>query len=155
MALETTSKSVRSRKAMLSLAVAAVVAATLIVLASRPAFAAVSTAEDTEREFTQYGNWMFTRDSGASGGRESTTREPGAFAVLKFKGASGVWKTITYDGGGITDVFLDEKKVASFDGYSTTQQNNVTGFSRKDLPKGKHTLKLVVSGKKHPGRSHR
>lgn len=70
----TTSKTdIRSRKAMLSLAVAAVVAATLMVLASHPASAAVSTVQDTDRDFTQYGNWMFTR-------------EPGASAILKFKG---------------------------------------------------------------------
>ena len=136
---------------MLSLAVVAVVAAALMVLASQTASAAIATVQDTDPPYTQYGNWMFTTDSSASGGWESTTREPGASAILKFKGTNVAWKTIKYDGGGITDVFLDGKKVASFDGYSVTQQNNVTGFSRKDLPKGKHTLKLVVSGKKRPG----
>jgi hypothetical protein len=130
---------------------AALVAAALVVLASSPALAATSTIQDADREHTQYGNWMFTQDVGVSGGWESTTRTPGANAILKFKGTSVTWKTITYDGGGVTDVFLDGKKVASFDGYSSTQQNNVTGFSRKGLPKGKHTLKLVVTGLKRPG----
>ena len=70
---------------------------------------------------------------------------------LRFKGSTVAWKTLTYDGGGVTDVFLDGKKVTSFDGYSSTQHYDVTGFSRKGLARGNHTLKLVVTGTRGPG----
>ena len=50
----------------------------------------------------------------------AVTYTAGSTATLKFKGTRIAWKTLTYHGGGITDVFLDGKKVASFDGYSST-----------------------------------
>ena len=139
------------RRALLAAVGAVLVAAGLVVLAGSPALAAVSTVEDADREHTQYGRWAFTRDPGASGGWESTSRTPGAAATLRFKGTRVAWKTISYDGGGVTDVYLDGKKVASFDGYSSTQRNDVTGFSRRGLTSGKHTLKLVVTGTRGPG----
>ena len=138
-------------KALLAAVGAVLVAAALIVLAGSPALAAVSTVQDADRQHVQYGRWMFTQDAGVSGGWESTTRTPGAAATLRFEGTRIAWKTLTYDGGGVTDVFLDGKKVASFDGYSSTQHYDVTGFSRKVLTKGKHTLKLVATGTRGPG----
>ncbi|CAA9503882.1 MAG: hypothetical protein AVDCRST_MAG05-2606 [uncultured Rubrobacteraceae bacterium] len=140
----------RHGKALLATVGAVLVAAVLVVLAGSPALAAISTVQDTDREHTQYGRWMFTQDPGVSGGWESTSRTPDATALLRFEGTRVAWKTLTYDGGGVTDVFLDGRKVASFDGYSGTQQNDVTGFSRRGLTKGKHTLKLVVTGTRGP-----
>lgn len=142
---------VRLKKAMIWVVVATTAAVALVLLAVRPAAAAVSTVQDRDRTNTQYGDWMFTMDPGASGGWESTSRTHGASATLRFKGTSVAWKTIKYDGGGVTDVFLDGKKVASFDAFSLTQQNNVTGYSARGLNEGKHTLKLVVDGEKRPG----
>ena len=139
------------RKTLLAAAGAVLVAAALVVLASSPALAAISTVQDTGREHTQYGRRMFTQDPGASGGWESTSRTPGATAILRFKGTSVAWKTLVYDGGGVTDVFLDGRKVASFDSYSETQRYNTTGFSRRGLSEGKHALKLVVTGTRGPG----
>lgn len=126
-------------------------AAALVILAGSPALAAVSTVRDTDRQHTRYGRWMFSQDPGASGGWEGNSRTPGATAILRFKGTKIAWKTITYDGGGVTDVYLDGRKVASFDGYSSTQQYDVTGFSRRGLAEGKHTLKLVATGTRGPG----
>ena len=140
----------RRRGTLLAAIGAALVTATLVVLAGSPALAAVSTVQDTAREHTQYGRWTFTRDSGVSGGWETTTRTPGAIATLQFKGNRVAWKTSTYEGGGITDVYLDGRRVASFNGYSSTQRNDVTGFSRRGLTEGKHTLKLVATGTRDP-----
>jgi hypothetical protein len=142
---------VQHRKALLAAVGAVLVAAALVVLAGSPALAAISTVQDMDREHTQYGRWMFTQDPGASGGWETTSRTPGATATLRFKGSTVAWKTLAYDGGGVTDVFLDGKKVAPFDSYSSTQRYNVTGFSRRGLSEGKHTLKLVVTGTRGPG----
>lgn len=141
----------RHRKALRAAVGAVLVAAALVILAGSPALAAVSTVQDTDRQHTQYGRWMFSQDPGASGGWESNSRTPGATAILRFKGTKIAWKTITYDGGGVTDVYLDGRKVASFDGYSSTQQYDVTGFSRRGLAEGKHTLKLVATGTRGPG----
>jgi hypothetical protein len=84
-------------------------------LTGSPALALAAFVQDTDRANTRYGNWMFTQDPGVSGGRANTTRTPGAAAVLEFKGTSVARKAITYEGG-VTDVYLDGKKVSSFDG---------------------------------------
>ena len=143
----------RARREILSVALAvALAAAALILLASPPALAATSVVQDTDREHTQYGTWMFSEDPGASGGWMATTRTAGSTADLKFRGARVAWKTFTYEGGGITDVFLDNKKVSSFDGYSTGDpQYDVTGFSKRGLSDRRHTLKLLATGTKRPG----
>jgi hypothetical protein len=133
------------------LAAAAVVAAVLVALTSHPALALPALVQDTERSNTQYGNWAFGSGPSYSGGWSASTRTPGSTAILKFRGTSVAWKTVTYDGGGVTDVFLDGRKVVSFDSYSSTQRYGVTGFSRKGLPRGKHTLKLVATGTRGPG----
>jgi hypothetical protein len=138
------------RKALLATVGAVLLAAALVVLAGSPALAAISTVQETDREHTQYGRWMFTQDPPGSGGWETTSRTPGATAILRFKGSTVARKTLKY-GGGVTDAFLDGRKVASFDGYSSTQQSNVTGFSRRGLGEGTHTLKLVVTGTRGPG----
>ncbi len=138
------------RQALLAAVGAILVVAALVILSGSPVLAAVSTVQDGAREHTQYGRWTFTRDPGASGGWETTTRTPGATANLRFKGTRVAWKTITYEGVGVTDVYLDGRRVASFDGYSSTQRNDVTGFSRRGLTKGKHTLKLVATGARDP-----
>jgi len=154
MAQTTTSKTGgRARREILSLALAVTfVAAALVLLASTPALAATSVVQDTDREHTQYGTWMFSEDPGASGGWMATTRTAGSTAALKFKASRVAWKTITYDGGGITDVFLDRKKVSSFDGYSTGDpQYDVTGFSSRGSSDGRHTLELLATGTKRPG----
>lgn len=154
MARATTSKTGgRARREILSLALAvAFVAAALVLLASPPALAATSVVQDTDREHTQYGTWMFSEDPGASGGWMATTRTPGSTAALKFRDTRVAWKTITYEGGGITDVFLDGKNVSSFDGYSTGYtQYDMTGFSKRGLSDSRHTLNLLATGTKRPG----
>ena len=87
-------------KSFMAIMGAAIMAAALVLLSGHPASGAIATVQDTDRPNTQYGNWMFTTDPGASGGWESTTREPEASAKLKFKGTSVIWKTITYEAAG-------------------------------------------------------
>src|SRR3712207_6235663 len=95
---------------------------------------------------------MCSKDPAASGGWMATTQTAGSTADLKFRATRVAWKTITYDGGGITDVFLDGKKVSSFDGYSTGDpEYDVTGFSRRGLSDGRHTLRLFATGTKRSG----
>ena len=143
----------RHYKAVVAALGAALVSVALVVLASSSALAFTLTVEDANRANTQYGNWMFTQDAGASGGWESTSRTPDTAAIFKFRGTSITWKTVTFEGGGVTDVFLDGKKVTSFDSYSDPGPTiyNVTGFSRRGLDKGRHTLKLVATGTRGPG----
>lgn len=132
---------------------AALLVAALVVLASSPAIALTATLPDTDRPHIQYGNWAFGLDDPASDGWEIASRTTGATTSFSFRGTSVTWKTVTYDGGGITDIYLDGKKVSSFDGYSNTGSTiyDVTGFSKKGLKDKRHTLTLVVSGLKHPG----
>ena len=145
----------RASREIFSLALTVVlVAAALVLLASPPALAATSVVQDTDREHTQYGTWTFNETPGASGGWTASTRTAGSTADLKFRGTRVAWKTITYEGGGITDVFLDNKKVSSFDGYSTGDpQFDVTGFSKRGLSDRRHTLSLLATGTKRPGTS--
>lgn len=149
----TTKMGGRARSEILSLALAMVlVAGALVFLASRPALAATSVVQDADREHTQYGTWTFNETPGASGGWTASTGTAGSTADLKFRGTRVAWKTITYEGGGITDVFLDDKKVSSFDGYSTGDpQFDVTGFSKRGLSDRRHTLSLLATGTKRPG----
>ncbi len=136
------------RKAILLFTVMAMA----LVGASPPALAAPSVVQDTDREHTQYGTWTFNENPSASGGWEASTRTAGSTVGLKFKASRLTWKTITYEGGGITDVFLDRKKVSSFDGYSTGDpQYDVTGFSKRGLSDRRHNLRLLATGTKRPG----
>ena len=111
------------------------------------------TIQEDNRDHTSYGNWSFYRDANFSDGYSSYANATGTKATFKFSGTSVTWKTQKLPDGGITDVYLDGTKVATFDGYSATAQYNVTGYSRSGLARGAHTLQLVVTGRKNANSS--
>jgi hypothetical protein len=113
----------------------------------------LQTIQENNRDHTSYGNWSFYKDTSFSDGYSSYANATGTKATFKFSGTSVTWKTQKLPDGGITDVYLDGTKVATFDGYSATAQYNVTGYSRSGLASGAHTLQLVVTGRKNANSS--
>ncbi|MGH3087077.1 MAG: hypothetical protein ACRDSJ_07135, partial [Rubrobacteraceae bacterium] len=65
------------------------------------------------------------------------------------KGTPVTWSTVMASNAGVTDVFLDGKKVKTFDGYSPETQHGQTGYSGRVTMNNIHTLKLVNTGNKN------
>src|SRR5215208_2106221 len=103
----------------------------------------LQTVQENDRDHTSYGNWAVYKDTNFSGGYSSYANATGSATTFKFTGTNVSWKTQKLSDGGITDVYLDGTKVATFDGYSATPQYNVTGYTKSGLASATHTLKLV------------
>jgi hypothetical protein len=113
----------------------------------------LQTVQENDRDHTSYGNWAFYKDANFSGGYSSYANATGSATTFKFTGTNVTWKTQKLADGGITDIYLDGTKVATFDGYSATPQYNVTGYTKSGLASATHTLKLVVTGRKNANSS--
>ena len=113
----------------------------------------LQTVQENDRDHTSYGNWAVYKDTNFSGGYSSYANATGSATTFKFTGTNVSWKTQKLSDGGITDVYLDGTKVATFDGYSATPQYNVTGYTKSGLASATHTLKLVVTGRKNANSS--
>lgn len=58
-----------------------------------------------------------------------------------------VWTLKKMSKGGLVDVYLDDKKIGSYECYSKSAQSEQVTIS-KNLSKGTHTFKVVFTGKK-------
>jgi glucose/arabinose dehydrogenase len=110
----------------------------------------LATFQENDRDRIRYGNWHYQNDSGFAGRYASMSRAAGDKATLTFTGTNISWKTQKRPDGGITDVYLDGRKVKTFDGYSATTQYQIGAFSQTGLTSGTHTLELLVTGNKNP-----
>jgi hypothetical protein len=113
----------------------------------------LKTFQESDRDHTRYGGWSFEKNPAFGGGYASKSNTAASEATVRFSGTTVTWKTAKRPDAGITDVFLDGTKVATFDGYSANAQYNVTGYSRSGLSSGNHTLRVVVTGTKNASSS--
>ena len=105
---------------------------------------ATTLVQESDRQHQRYGDWGYFYDPNLSDQYGSVGQ---SVANFDFRGTNVTWKTMKAPSGGIVDIYLDGTQVATFDLYSASKEYNVTGFSKKGLSKGSHTLTLVLSGK--------
>jgi hypothetical protein len=74
----------------------------------------------------------------------------GSEASIGFEGTGAMLVGAYRDDGGYAEVYLDGKKVADTDGYvAGGNRNHESLWHADNLQPGKHTLRLVVSGKRY------
>jgi hypothetical protein len=84
--------------------------------------------------------------------------EPGATFVAEFDGTAVVWEGQRHADSGVARVSIDGQAMGDVDQYSYTgvnvgrmdQREVPFRWSRGNLPPGKHTLRVTVTGKKNP-----
>jgi len=93
------------------------------------------------------GPWRSMASRSDSGGSSQYLNAKGS-ASLSFTGTSVQWLSRVTPSAGIADVYLDGRKVASVDRYSSGTAYQRTVFARSGLSAGSHTIKIVWTGKK-------
>ena len=77
---------------------------------------------------------------------ESQASSAGDSVTVNFNGTAVRWIASLLPNGGITDVYLDGRMVATVDGYAAIRRSQHTMWSAYGLASGPHTLKLVATG---------
>jgi hypothetical protein len=87
------------------------------------------------------------------GNTESQASAAGDSVAASFSGTAVRWVGALLPSGGMTDVYLDGRLVATVDGYAATRRNQHTLWSAYGLADGPHTVKLVAEGTADPASS--
>ncbi len=96
---------------------------------------------------TYGGIWITASDPTVSGGTAIESNQAGATATLSFSGTGVDW--IGYRctcASGFAQVSVDGGAPVEVDNYSGVTQPQAVVFSANGLPRGKHTLKITVTG---------
>ena len=105
--------------------------------------------DDRDPRIRLSGSW--TRMDGVEGnlkGTEMRSTAPGDSAELAFTGTGFAWLGSQDIGGGLADVYLDNRLEAGDINMSTrARQPSAILFSREGLANGPHTVRVVSSGK--------
>jgi hypothetical protein len=96
------------------------------------------------------GPWFTHTSSGHSGGSAALAMDAGSQVTFSFTGPGARWIGFKDPWTGIANVYVDGVFQASVDGYSPTQQNNVTLYSATGLAAGPHTMQIHVPGTRSP-----
>ena len=105
--------------------------------------------EESAAAITKVGTWATLSHSSDSGGKSANAKAIGNYAQLMFTGNGVEWIGRKGASLGKADVFLDDKKVATVDLYSSTQLFQQRLFSTTSLSAGTHTLRVVRSGEQN------
>lgn len=105
--------------------------------------------DDSTDDRLSYGGWFYYGSAGLSGEWGAGTNRKGARATFKFTGSNVAWKTAKHPVAGRSNVYLDGKKVKTFDGYAPSNEFDVTAYEKTGLPNTAHTLELVNTGTKN------
>jgi beta-galactosidase GanA len=117
------------------------------------------THDDTSAALHYSGDWTHAAPSsgytqGDYHGTESWSTQAGASVKLSFTGTAVAWVGPTNTNGGIADVYLDGKRVATVDTYVPAgKEDQQVLFYSHGLAAGHHTLKIVATGKQNPASS--
>ncbi len=94
------------------------------------------------------GEWARGEERGAPHAASETA---GAEVSVSFEGTGAMLVGQYRDDGGYAEVYLDGRKLADTDGYvSGGNRRSESLWHAHDLRAGKHTLRVVVSGKRYP-----
>src|SRR4051812_31586824 len=95
------------------------------------------------------GVWATSSNTLDSGGSIGFSTSPGAAAELSFSGSSIKWVARKAATAGVSDVFVDDVKVATVDLYSAVSQYQQVVFSSSGLVAGPHRIRVVRTGTKN------
>jgi hypothetical protein len=110
---------------------------------------------DSNSPFIHYsGRWFDALSPEFVGKSLRRTHWARSAVKLTFKGTGIEWFACTDAMHGIAEVFIDGELVASVDGYSDKKRRRQRLFSTSHLPYGKHTIKIINTGKKNKRSSH-
>ena len=116
------------------------------------------TYDDADATLQYAGAWSHVGpEAGYTSGEyhqtESFSSTAGDSVTAPFSGTSVRWIASKAGNHGIADVYLDDTKVATVDGYSSSTVNQQVQYSASGLSAGAHTLRIVVTGQKNPAAS--
>lgn len=95
--------------------------------------------DDTSRAMTWRGRWAQPRQTGAVAGRVHRATKAGAQASLRFTGSSVSWVSTTGPRGGVADVLIDGRRVATVKLRAARAQGSRLVLTRAVAP-GRHVL---------------
>jgi beta-galactosidase GanA len=109
------------------------------------------TYDDTSPALQYSGSWTHAGPSTAyawdAGQTESWSSQAGASVTVSFAGTAVQWIGPKNTNGGIADVSIDGRQVATVDTYTPAgKQFQQVLFSTSGLPDGTHTLTITVTG---------
>lgn len=105
--------------------------------------------DDRDSSIVYSGTWSPYANDQNYKGTESFSNQEGAFAQFTFTGTAIKLISASQANHGRFDVYLDDELAAeNIDGYAPETTKQVVLFERSDLPKGTHTIKVVVKGTK-------
>lgn len=90
------------------------------------------------------GTWHRTITTAHSGLTSMTSTEPGAQAILTFRGTGVRWLGFRDEWSGIAAVFLDGAFLTTIDTYRAPAAYQAESFSFRGFPSGTHTLVIEV-----------
>ena len=113
------------------------------------------TYDDTDAALNYAGAWEHHgSDVDYTGGdylrTESFSRTAGDSITVAFTGTAVRWISNKDPSHGIAEVYLDDVKVATVDGYAGSKVNQQVFYETSGLPAGPHTLRVVVTGTANP-----
>jgi beta-galactosidase GanA len=123
-------------------------------LAARAGF----THDDADAALTYTGAWEHhgtdvDYTSGDYQHTESFSRTAGDAVTVPFTGTAVRWISSRDPSHGIADVYLDDVKVSTVDGYAASKVNQQVFYETRGLAAGDHTLRIVVTGTANPAAS--
>lgn len=95
------------------------------------------------------GEWAQAEQEPATQGLIHYTVTGGDSAEFTFSGTYVKLISKKGPGAGIYDIYLDNVKVQSFDGYADTATFMVVAYENNELIPGEHTIKVVHTGEKN------
>jgi hypothetical protein len=111
---------------------------------------APSNIEQDHSSVAYSGIWNSVSAGGYSGGSAVQSNSTAASAELTFHGQGARWIARKGANQGIARVYVDGVDKGTVDLYASPQQFQVAVFEITDLSPGKHTVKIVPTGTKHP-----
>jgi beta-galactosidase GanA len=116
------------------------------------------THDDTDAALAYTGAWEHHgADVDYTGGdyrhTESFSRVAGDSITVPFTGTAVRWISSKDPSHGIADVYLDDVKVATVDGYAASKINQQEFYAADGLAAGAHVLRIVVTGTANPAAS--
>jgi hypothetical protein len=109
----------------------------------------VRVINNTDKKLKYAGNWTHAGKMPLSHGQTlSTSGEPGASVELTFKGSGVTWFTTMDENSGIAEVWIDGKLDKTVNTHSGDDVWAVAVYTKRFKAPVKHTIRLVVSGKK-------
>ena len=111
---------------------------------------ASTTRFEQNNSAVQYtGSWYQNNGSFNSGGSAVLAMDAASQATLTFTGTAVTWIGFSDPWSGIATVYLDGVLQGSIDTYAAAQTAQKAQYSNAGLPRGTHTLTIVVTGRQN------